>query len=72
MNDVAWKDPINREPDPHIRRLIAEEMESMLLDKESIDLSHPRHSRELNKDALWRLARQKVIGRLADPTCGPG
>jgi hypothetical protein len=68
MNDVAWRELSAMEPNPRIFDLIVEEMESMMLDKEAIDLQYPQHSRDLSKVALWSLARRKVISRLADPT----
>ncbi len=68
MNDVAWRELSALEPNPRIFDLIVEEMESMMLEKEAIDLQYPQHSRDLSAAVLWSLARRKVISRLADPT----
>jgi hypothetical protein len=58
-----------RETNVRLSALIEEELESVLIQKERLDLSYPTHIKEMSSDQLWNIARARVIIRLCAPWC---
>jgi hypothetical protein len=58
---------IARDPYVQLSQLIEEELESVTLAKQKYDHRHPRQTKELSPEQLWRIARAVVIHRLCAP-----
>jgi len=68
------EEPLPREPNARLARLIREEMDRMVMDKEQLDAAFPEHERTVSKKDLWQMARKRVIADLCNPdgVKGPG
>jgi len=54
--------------DPLPPHRVVEAMEAMNLRKGLYDIHHPQHVKPLSVSELWRIARNKVVDELSDPT----
>jgi hypothetical protein len=58
-----------RESNALLSRLVSEELQNVVFDKERYDLRYPTHVKELSRRSLRAIARRRVIIRLCAPFC---
>lgn len=69
MTDSNGTASIATETNVRFHRLVSDELESVLLDKQRYDHEYPGNVKEFSKEQLWNVARVRVLRRLCAPFC---
>jgi hypothetical protein len=69
MTDGNGSASIARETNARFDRLVTEELQSVIFDKERYDFQYPGHAIDLAGNRLRHIARERVLTRLCAPFC---